>query len=164
MRRRDREALQPPRGCSGQAVVLISGAVLLLLGAIGALLLLEGRQSRKSGGARGGRGPWITRVSPRAGASANAVPSGASRAPRSLLPSNSTTWLPTDRQLLQKSQSGLQKLCSRGYSGGFQGSPSQEGASQPGASTKQLRDHLRHGPSGLALLTLGRNETMASAS
>ena len=68
VRRRDREALQPRAAAQSRSRGPHFGGGAAAPGGHRGLLLLEGeRQSRKSGGARGGRGPWITRVSPTRG-------------------------------------------------------------------------------------------------
>lgn len=114
----------PARLLKVGAVVLISGAVLLLLGAIGAFYFWKGSDNHVSPEAHGVAGAPGSLACPLLGGPSGSCALGGLPGTSSLLPPNSRTWLPTDGQLRRKASLGFKSGVAGGCSGGFQGSPS----------------------------------------
>ena len=143
----------PARLLKAGAVVLVSGAALLLLGAFGALYFWKGSANHVSPEAHGEAGAPGLLARPLLGGPRGCCPLGGLPGTSSLRPSNSTTWLPTGGQLCRKASLGFRSGVAGGCSGRFQGGPSREGASQPGAPLNSRGTTGQARPLGLAFLT-----------
>ena len=113
----------PARLLKVGAVVLISGAVLLLLGAIGAFYFWKGSDNHVSPEAHGVAGAPGSLACPPLGGPSGCCALGGLPGTSSLLPPNSRTWLPTDGQLCRKASLGFKSCVAGGMQWRVSGKP-----------------------------------------